>query len=368
MKILYINGTYEGGSLRSTRELLAQLPREDAVSRLILAQQPGRIDGYLRRRATNLAVKLGGHEPQNIVERMNRTLGRRATYLGSDEWSSSVVENAAAAFSASWNPDVVVVSSVDRVAWRRIRRDTADAGVPCVLYLREEALLAHLGLTAPPDLVLANSRGLVDSCKRLGFDAVLVPSVIDLGRCEIESERTTALLVNSTIAYGLERVIELAELCPNIDFVLQESTQMTTTDVDLTKSSCRQLGNLEFRPFRQNPADVYRDARVMLAPYTDSLESNRPRSVLESQWNGIPVVGTSRAGLRDAVGPGGVLLAPDAGMSEWVATLTALFESSDVYNDLVTKAREHSQRDEVDPVTIGALFIAALKGVVAAGS
>jgi len=350
VKILYINGTYEGGSLRSTRELLAQLPREDAVSRLILAQQPGRIDGYLRRRATNLAVKLGGHEPQNIVERMNRTLGRRATYLGSDEWSSSVVENAAAAFSASWNPDVVVVSSVDRVAWRRIRRDTADAGVPCVLYLREEALLAHLGLTAPPDLVLANSRG------------------IDLGRCEIESERTTALLVNSTIAYGLERVIELAELCPNIDFVLQESTQMTTTDVDLTKSSCRQLGNLEFRPFRQNPADVYRDARVMLAPYTDSLESNRPRSVLESQWNGIPVVGTSRAGLRDAVGPGGVLLAPDAGMSEWVATLTALFESSDVYNDLVTKAREHSQRDEVDPVTIGALFIAALKGVVAAGS
>ena len=226
-----------------------------------------------------------------LLRRANRLWGRKATKVAAAEWSSTAVENAAATALADWKPDVVVVSSVDRTAWRRIRRDTAKAGVKCVLYLREEALLPHLDLTTPPDLVLANSRGLVDSCRALGWEATLVPSVIDLSACEVDSERTKALLINPTRAYGLERAVELAEACPDIGFVFQESTRLTPDELGVVTSICERFSNIEFREFCTNPADIYRDARVLLAPYTDFLESNRPRSVLEAQWNGIPIIG-----------------------------------------------------------------------------
>ena len=357
MKLLYVNGTYEGGSILSTRELLTRLPGHGVESRLISAQKETAVAAYLRRRMTNLAVKLGGPEPDNIVVRANRLWGRKATKVAAAEWSSTAVENAAATVLGDWKPDVVVVSSVDRVAWRRIRRDTAKAGVKCVLYLREEALLPHLNLTTPPDLVLANSRGLVDSCSALGWEAFLVPSVIDLSACEVESERTKALLINPTRAYGLERAVELAEACPDIGFVFQESTRLTTYELGVVTLACERFSNIEFREFCTDPADIYRDARVLLAPYTDFLESNRPRSVLEAQWNGIPVIGTSRAGLRDATGAGGVLLAPCEVLEQWCRVLEGVFSESSTYEELRAKSLEHARRPEVDPAAIGSSFV-----------
>ena len=45
--------------------------------------------------------------------------------------------------------------------------------------------------------------------------------MIDLSACEVDSERTKALLINPTAAYGLERAVELADACPEIGFVFQ---------------------------------------------------------------------------------------------------------------------------------------------------
>ena len=356
MKLLYLNGTFEGGSLLSTRELLAWLPEDEVDARLVRAHEESADVAYVRRRMTNLAVKLGGAEPDNLVEQANRLWGRRPKHVGAVEWSSIAVENTGKNLLGSWKPDVVVVSSVDRVAWRRIRQDTKAAGAPCVLYLREEALLPHLDLTDAPDLVLANSRGIVDSCQALGWEATLVPSVIDLSACTVESERTKALLINPTRPYGLELTLKLAEACPGIDFVLQESTRSTPEELDLAMSAAERLANVEYRPFASNPADIYRDARVLLAPYTHMLESNRPRSVLEAHWNGIPVVGTDRAGLCDAVGPGGVLLPVNATVEQWSAELRSLFASGTTYDNLVAKAHDYARRPEVDPNSIAQTF------------
>ena len=237
-----------------------------------------------------------------------------------------------------------------------------------MLYLREEALLPHLDLTTPPDLVLANSRGLVDSCNALGWEATLVPSVIDLSACEVDSERTKALLINPTAAYGLERAVELAEACPEIGFVFQESTRLTPDELGVVTSICERFSNIEFREFCTNPADIYRDARVLLAPYTDFLESNRPRSVLEAHWNGIPVMGTARAGpprrRRDQVG---VLLETRRSAG---ANGAASWKRSSRKNSGVRRPRESrpasifARRPEVDPATIAQSFRGALESLV----
>ena len=128
MKVLYVNGTYEGGSLMSTRELIGRLSDLGAEVRLIHASQEVGVVKYVRRRATNLAVKLGGPDSQSLIEKANRWWGSRPRETTQSQWTSGAVENAARSVLESWKPDVVVVSSIDRMAWRRIRRDTAAAG------------------------------------------------------------------------------------------------------------------------------------------------------------------------------------------------------------------------------------------------
>jgi len=360
MKVLYVNGTYEGGSLMSTRELIGRLSDLGAEVRLIHASQEVGVVKYVRRRATNLAVKLGGPDSQSLIEKANRWWGSRPRETTQSQWTSGAVENAARSVLESWKPDVVVVSSIDRMAWRRIRRDTAAAGTACVLYLREEALLPHLGLASPPDLVLANSRGLVESAEQLGWHATLVPSVIDLSICEVDSERTKTLLLNPTLDYGLDSAVRLAELCPEIEFVFQESTRLTPEQTATVLEIGARLPNVELRPFTTDVAAVYADARLLLAPYTDRMESNRPRSVLEAHHNGIPVLGMDRAGLRDAVGEGGVLLAPETSDELWASTLRTLYTDERAYAALVDRSRTFAQRPEVDPDAIARVFLSTL--------
>jgi len=362
VKLLYVNGSFEGGSILSTRQLLERLPTETIDWQLLRASPQSPLAGYLRRRMTNLAVKLGGDEPDNIVEAANRMWGRSPVPISGNESSSVAVENATRTVLADWQPDVVVVSSVERVPWRRIRRAALAAGTPCVLYLREEALLPHLELTTPPDLLLANSRGLVDRCRDLGYEARLVPSVVDLATSTVESTRRAALLINPTASYGLDRAIELAETFPEVPFVLQESVQLSPDQRASVHLLCSRLANVEFREFSPDPAHVYRDAKVLLAPYTDFLESNRPRSVLEAQANGIPVLGSARAGLRDAVGTGGTLLSVDATSAEWAHAFQQIW-SAERYRELVAAARDHAGRDEVQPATIVDSFVAAIATV-----
>ena len=87
MKLLYVNGTYEGGSILSTRELLTRLPGHGVESRLISAQKETAVAAYLRRRMTNLAVKVGGPEPDNSVERGQALYGCWITWRFHDYWN-----------------------------------------------------------------------------------------------------------------------------------------------------------------------------------------------------------------------------------------------------------------------------------------
>ena len=83
----------------------------------------------------------------------------------------------------SFGPDVVVASSIGRVAWRRIRAQLASLGIPSVLYMREQSALGHLTISkAPPDLLLANAHTYVERAAALGYPAVMVPSVVSVDR------------------------------------------------------------------------------------------------------------------------------------------------------------------------------------------
>jgi glycosyltransferase involved in cell wall biosynthesis len=94
------------------------------------------------------------------------------------------------------------------------------------------------------------------------------------------------------------------------------------------------LSNVEFRRTTDNPANVYRDARLLLAPH---LEDQRPRVVLEALANGIPVLVSDRPGLVDAARGVGVVV-PSLDVDAWAEALSAAWREPN-YSDLVEKAR-----------------------------
>ena len=79
-----------------------------------------------------------------------------------------IPENSLPSVLQSFGPDVVVASSIGRVAWRRIRAELADAGHPeRALHPRaERARVTSRSRKAPPDLLLANAHTYAERAAR----------------------------------------------------------------------------------------------------------------------------------------------------------------------------------------------------------
>ncbi len=279
-------------------------------------------------------------------------------------WGSVVPENALRSVIGTFGPDVVVTSSIGRVAWKRIRRTLASLGIPSVLYIREENALGHLSISkAPPDLLMTNAHTYADRAAELGSPAIMIPSVVTLDRYLVESSRERVLFVNPVPSYGLETALELAAARPDVQFAFVEWWKIDDADrAELNAGLAAKLPNVILRPATTDPGAVYADARLLLAPF---LLDGRPRVVLEAQANGIPVLARDLPALRETVGPGGRLVAADAPISEWASALGELIDDPERYAAACDAARADAGRPDVDPSVIVSRFEQALAELVA---
>ena len=70
---------------------------------------------------------------------------------------------------------------------------------------------------------------------------------------------------------------------------------------------------------------------------------------VEAQFSGIPVVASRVGGLPEAVGPGGLLINPEAPVSEWVQSVRRLWTDQAYWKELSQAALHYSRRDVLDP-------------------
>ncbi|HEY4275059.1 MAG TPA: glycosyltransferase, partial [Rhizomicrobium sp.] len=105
--------------------------------------------------------------------------------------------------------------------------------------------------------------------------------------------------------------------------------------------------NLSFQARTSDMKEVYRRTKILLAP--SRLEEGWGRVASEAQYNGIPVLASSRGALPEAVGPGGVLLDPDAPIEDWVAALRRMWDDRAYYAELSAAALRHSDRSDICP-------------------
>lgn len=368
MRVLFVSGTSVGGAARSTHELAALLARRGHTVGVVVRDETAPLRTYVHRRAVNLRVKREGRPGAAAADTLARRIGRRlevdARDAGYQSWTAVRPENALAGAVASVQPDVVVVNSIDLPAWRQLLGDLRARGMPVVLYIREENGLLHLSHSKlPPDRLFANASGHVDAARALGFDALLVPSIVDCSTCRTTSSRERVVFVNPVAMYGVDVALGLARARPDVPFAFVESWPLDRRALGALQAELAALPNVELRRFVPDPRAVFRDARVLLAPYR---YPGRSRILTEAQCNGVPALASDRYGLAEAVGDAGLLVDPDGPLDAWVAALGALWDDADAYAHYADAALAASNRPEIQPDAIATSVEHALDELVAA--
>jgi glycosyltransferase involved in cell wall biosynthesis len=366
VNVLFVSSTRAGGSGISQRQLAARLIARGHQALILADPEEGhRFTRSFYKRQVNLTTKLRGHAIRPLLLALQRPIGRRV--VAAPEYDVPVVfspvpEHAYRTLRRCFPPDVVVASSIDRVSWRRLRAQLRADGIPSVLYLREDSALGHLTITnAPPDLLLANATSLAERARVAGFVCQVIPSAVDTGAARVTSTRERVLLINPLRSHGIDRLWAVARARPDIPFAVQESWALSEQARAHLLAAAAELPNVEFRPHVSELGAVYRDARLLLAPHR---LDNRPRVVAEAQANGIPVVASSYPGLAEAVGPGGVLVAPDAPDTAWIDAVGRLWDDTPHYELLVQAALGHASRPEMNPEVVTTRFEEALRSLV----
>lgn len=163
--------------------------------------------------------------------------------------------------------------------------------------------------------------------------------------------------VNPDRMKGGAIALALAELRPDIPFELLECWPNNRLLTEYRRRA-RAAANVTWRRPVSDMRDVYRSARLMLVP--SQVEEAWGRVVTEAQISGIPVLASDIGGLPEAVGPGGILIAPDAPIAAWAAALASIWDDEQNYQRLVAAATEYSNRQEIAPGRTVADFLQAL--------
>ena len=208
--------------------------------------------------------------------------------------------------------------------------------------------------------VVANAEAIASLVANHRKRPPVVPCIVEPTDCQVESTREIVLYINPYPRKGVNLAWAIAEAAPGLNFVFQESWLLKDEQRLEIIEHAQRLGNVEFRAVTDQPEEVYRDARVLLAPYG----SERPRVVDEAQANGIPVVASAVPGLDECVGTGGVLIDPHGDIGEWVSALERINSDKEYYEGLVTAAIRHSKRQEIQPDYLIKLFERELQFVI----
>src|SRR3974377_1908450 len=206
MRVLFVSGA-GGGSLQSTAEWARRLAARDHTVLLLQRARGGRYRSYVHKRAINLRVKVDGRVGGRVIDMFARRIGRRTTQMS--HWAvprrdALLVENAHPRVIAEFRPDVVVVSSIDRMAWRKIRDELEKARITSVLYSRELTAQGHFTVSnAPAGLHVANAEVFAAATRAKGYECLTIPSVVDFERCRIATTRERGLFVTPLEAQPL---------------------------------------------------------------------------------------------------------------------------------------------------------------------
>lgn len=267
-----------------------------------------------------------------------------------------------AAAMQRFRPDVVVVQTRRSAA---LGHEFAKLGVPIVLYLRNVEFEENEGdvSTIPGAHFIANSGFTAQAYNdAYGIECTVITPTIDFEKYRFETTREFATLINIHPKKGYEVVREMARACPEIPFLFVEAWTLWDGLFKEIMAEIDTLPNVTFMRRTSDMSTIYGRTKILLAP--SQWEEAWGRVASEAHCSGIPVIGSDRGGLGQAIGPGGLVLAHDAPTEEWVAALESLWSDAAAYAALSETAVAYARRPELNFHRQHETFISVLKNAI----
>lgn len=262
-------------------------------------------------------------------------------------------------------PDVAIVQCHQSVP---IGKALQAQGVPIVVYLRNvefhelggdlrELTSAHY---------IANSDFTARTYKeKFGVDATVIPPTINSGQYRTPTTGEYVTLINPYPEKGFDRAVQIARECPDIPFLFVESWTLGDAYRAQIEQVIASLPNVCLEGRTPDMKTIYGRTKILLAP--SKWEEAWGRVASEAHCSGIPVIGSRRGGLPEAIGAGGLVLDYDAPLDHWVAAVRSLWFDPDAYMALSVAALEYSKRPQMQLDTQFATFLATLERARQAG-
>lgn len=260
-------------------------------------------------------------------------------------------------------PDVAVVQCHKSVP---IGKALEAQGVPLVVYLRNVEFHELAG-----DLrelrsahYIANSEFTARTYKdKFGIESTVIPPTINPAHYATTTSGQYVTLINPYNEKGFELAVRIAERCRDIPFLFVESWKLADDHRARIEETIAPLGNVRLESRTNDMKTVYGRTKVLLAP--SKWEEAWGRVASEAHCSGIPVVGSRRGGLPEAIGSGGIVLDYDAPLDLWVAGVRLLWDDQVEYERLSEAAREFSRRPQLEPDAQFATFMGVLEKAAA---
>ncbi|MBF9033140.1 glycosyltransferase [Rhodobacterales bacterium HKCCE2091] len=275
-------------------------------------------------------------------------------------------DSAVADFCAAVRPGVAVVQCHGSVP---IARSFRAEGVPVVLYFRnvEFGELGGDPASVGASGFIANSRFTADRYRqKFGLDCTVVPPTLDPSRYAVDSDGSYVTMINPVAEKGVGLAIEIAARCPEIPFLFVESWLLGAEEEARLRAAIAPYPNIRFERRAADVRDVYRRTRILLAPST--WEEAWGRVASEAQCSGIPVIGSTRGGLPEAIGPGGIALDPEFPVETWAETLRSVWSDPARHDALSAAARAHAARPEASAEKQFDVFLSVVRAAARAGA
>ena len=262
----------------------------------------------------------------------------------------------------TYGGDPVTVGMID-LARRR--------GIPVVFAIH------NLGYRKAPPLTDVDARIVASEFARrhyrdnVGLDCHALPNPVDWDRVRVEDRNPRFVtFVNPAPEKGAGPFVriahELGRRRPDIPFLVVESrgTQGTLAACGLGRD---EPVNVQVMPHTTDPRRFYALTRIALLP--SLCPENQPLVAVEAMINGIPVIGSDRGGIPEALGECGFVLplpgrltpagqvVPDAAeVAPWVEAIARLWDDQALYEEHSARARREALRwhpDRVRPLYAG---------------
>ncbi|MDQ0458004.1 glycosyltransferase [Rhizobium paknamense] len=266
----------------------------------------------------------------------------------------------AAGFAAQkMKPDVAVVQAHKSVP---IAKALQAHNVPTVVYLRNVEFLDLAGdlREIPSALYIANSEFTAGAFHdKFGIESIVIPPTIDPKKYATPTTGDYVTFINPFDEKGVELALKLAAACPDIPFLFVESWKMSDSQRSALEKALSGLPNVRLEGRTNDMKTIYGRTKVLLAP--SKWEEAWGRVASEAHCSGIPVLGSRRGGLPEAIGEGGVILDYDQPVEDWAKALQRLWKDGDYYASMSKAAHDFSRRPLLQPERQFELFMGVLE-------